>query len=216
LGISLGNSDGDDVILKGATDSTLIGNNSNRLLVDAAFATPPTVEAIEFPTFYLLAPSVAIGNNKSMISLVNLAGSAVKIKIREIYLINEQNAAITGVVASFSLLRMTGHSGGTLLTPSSHDSTDVISGSFSARTGSTVAGEVAAPLRQAKWATDEWGVGTLDQEGFDHGVQQTIPLYECRNKMKPITLNAGEGLTLKQTVNSTAGAFSVAILFTQE
>ncbi len=119
---SIAFSEGDDIQIKGATDGTLIGNLSNRLLVDGSLAPATTVKEIENPTFYLSSQAVAIGNNKSMLSLLNAAGSGVKIKIREIYVVNAQNTAATGIISAFSTLRITGHSVGTSLTPVSYDS----------------------------------------------------------------------------------------------
>ncbi len=79
-----------------------------------------------------------------------------------------------------------------------------------------MAGETAPILRSVSWSSDEWNTGTLDQEGYDHAVQVSRPLYQTWNKTKPITLNAGEGLTIKHITNSTAGTFEITVLFTQE
>jgi len=134
MSIVLSQDDGDDIRIKGATDSTLIGNSGSRLLVDAAFSTPPTVNAVprysggnellgthtqqfsvptvesENPTFIVYAQDVVIGSNKSMVSILNALGSGVNIKLREVYLVNTQNTAAAGVIADFRLLRITGHS----------------------------------------------------------------------------------------------------------
>lgn len=213
---SISFSEGDDIQLKGATDATLIGNVSNRLLVDIGSSLPATFIERENPTFFLISPVTAIGNNKSMLSLLNAGGSTVKIKIREIYIINTRNTPVTGVVAIFNTFRITGHSAGTVLTPTSYDTADALNVNVTARTGATIAGEGTALLKTASWSSDEWNTGALDQEGYDHAIQATLPIYQCKQKMKPITLNAGEGFTIKHVVNSVDGVFDIVVLFTQE
>lgn len=169
-------------------------------------------------TFTVRAPSVAIGLNKSMLSLLNAGGSAVKVRLLEARLINVQTAAVTGVIGEFQLNRITAHSAGTSLTPAPHDTSDSLNGSVTARTGST-ATEAAGPitLRRNYWSTDEWGVGSLDVEGSDHA-HQTLgePFYRSAPESKPIVLNAGEGIHVKQITNSTAGTFDIEFIFTEE
>jgi hypothetical protein len=203
------------VRLRGATDGTAIGNTGDRLKVDANVV--PVEESTAKATFRAVAQDTAIGNNKSMISLVNTTGSIVKLKIRKIYLVNSQTTAITGVISDFSLLRFTSHSGGTLITPQINDTTDTLNASITVRTGATITGEVAGALARTKYSSDEWGVGTLDVESNDHINQVLVPIYEHSNiYTKPITLNANQGIHLKHTVNSTAGTFDIIVEFTQE
>lgn len=190
------------------TDDTTVAT------VHAVLAALKTAEAEE-QTFVAYADNVAIAQNKSMISLVNAGGSTVNLRVKAIYIINSRTTAVTGVVADFQLLRITGHSVGTLLTPSAYDTADVLNSSITVRTGSTVAGENAAILRRWLWSSDEWGTGTLDVEAQEHSVQNLIAAYTPGLKEKPITLRAGEGLTLKQITNSANGTFDVMVIFTQ-
>lgn len=166
-------------------------------------------------TFVLWAKDVAIGNNKSMVSLLNASGSGVVVRVEKLFLVNTQNSSVTGVNGSFSLFRMTGHSVGTTLTPQSHDTSDTLNVSVTARTGGTIAGESASELYRWKWGTDEWSTGPADAENFDHAMQSLIPLYLASPNEKQITIRPGEGLTLKQTVNSTSGTFDIGIVFTE-
>jgi hypothetical protein len=174
-----------------------------------------STNAADKATFVVYAQDIAIGNGKSMVSIVNTTGSTVKIKIRSIKLINSQNTAVTGVNAEFDFRKIVGHSAGISLTPLSFDSTDTLSGSVTARTGATVTSE-GALYKHAVWSSDEWGVGTLDTEASDHGLQELLPVYLTPINCKPITLNDNEGFHIKQTVNSTAGTFDFELIFTQE
>lgn len=169
----------------------------------------------ETATFSAYITDVAIAQNKSMISILNAGGSAVKIKIREIRVINVRTTATTGVVAEFQLLRITAHSSGTTITPISHDSTDTLNGSVTVRSAGTVT-ETAGALRRWLWSSDEWGTGATDVESFDHAFQNSLPQYKTGIKEKPFTLNAGQGLHLKEITNSTNGTFDLLIVFTQE
>src|SRR5574343_541229 len=188
------------VKIRGATDNTLIGNSGDRLKVQMAPYEPAT--------FSVLVPSVAIANNKSMVSLLNASGSTVTIKLREVKIVNSQTSGVTGVVADFNLLKITGHSGGSSVTPYSHDSSDSLNGSVTALTGSTVSGEGAAIIRRWQWSSDEWGPGPADTESSDHAFQNVLPCHMKQDlNSKPLTLKANEGFSLKQVFNSTAGSF---------
>lgn len=204
--------------IEGATDGTEIGNVSDRLKVDANFTTPPSVDQREFQTFVAYAVDVAVNTNKSMFSLLNASGSTVVVKIREIRLINSSGTSLfTGAVGDFRLLKCTGHSAGTLVTPVAHDSTDSLNGSITARTGATIAGEdAAAILSRQEWSTDEWSGGAADVESLDHAFQALIPSWVQQDKCKAITLRANEGVTFKQVATVTTGNFDVMVLFTQE
>lgn len=200
--------------IAGATDGTRIGNVADALKVTAVGTS--TVGETELATFHVLAENTAIGNNKSMLSIVNDGGSSVVVKIREIRIVNNQTTAITGVMSEFQLRRISGHTSGTSITPLTHDTSDSLNASVTAATGSTVSGESSLNLRHWKWSSDEWGVGASDVEAFDHTETALVPLYGQPSKTKPITLRAGEGLTIKHITNSTAGAFDISVLFTQE
>lgn len=201
--------------IRGGTDATVIGNTGDRLKVDASGGTQPTAE-VEYATFVVFGNDIATGNNKSMVSIVNTTGSTVKVKIREIRIINSQNSAVTGLVADFYLYKCVTHSVGTLLTPTAHDSTDILNASVTARTGATIGTEGTGILKHWEWSTDEWAQGTLDSEALDHALQSLLPAFYPVPKTKPVTLNANEGLTLKCTTNTATGLFDIMITFTQE
>jgi hypothetical protein len=203
--------------IEGGTDGTTIGNVSDSLKTNVTnFPTTQQTSDTELATFVAYAQDIAIGNNKSMVSLVNTSGSSVVIKIREIRIMNVQTTAVTGVIADMRLLRITNHSAGTAITPVAHDTGDTLNGSVTARTGATVTSELTPVYRRWKYSTDEWGVGTLDVEALDQAIQKQSPLYEQVAKTKPFTLRANEGFTIKQVTNSTVGTFDLLLVFTQE
>lgn len=200
----------------GGTDQTKIGNTGDRLKVDANFSSPPTITEQTFATFIVTIIDVATANNKSMFSLQNSSDSTVKLKFREMRIVNTQNSAVTGTVVDFRFRRATSHSAGTSVTPQAFDTTDTLNGSITARTGATITGESAADLMRWKWSTDEWAQGAQDVESSDHVMTSLLPVYITQFKTKPITLNANEALTLKCVTNTTTGLFDIQLIFTQE
>lgn len=168
------------------------------------------------PTFNVLAPDVAIGNNKSMLALQNNSGRTLK--LQEVWIRNAQTTAVAGVVAHFKLFRITSVTGGTSLTPTSRGPTSLASG-VSAVTDTTVGGEAATPEDHVEWSSDDWGTGPLDQEGYEHGQQVAAPTFNARaganQRQEPWILQPGQGMHVKHATNSTAGTFDVLFVFTQ-
>jgi len=167
-------------------------------------------------TFSAVIELAAIGNNKSMFSIVNAVGSGVVVKIREIKLINSQTAPISGIVGIFRTLRISNHSAGTNITPVTFDTADSLNVNVTIKTNSTVSGEGSTALSVARFSTDDWGSGASDVESTDHALQTLIPLYSDKPGSKPVTIREGEGLTIKQTFNSSVGTFDIIVIFTEE
>ena len=173
--------------------------------------------AAEFPTFTTAGAGISVANNKSMISVFN-ADATFLAKIHEIYVINVQTSAVTGVTGVFELRRITSHSGGTLLTPTSMDTADTLDSDITVRTGATVGGESASLMWRSLFSTDEWGPGTADTESNDHIFQTMHPVFSRKTHggTKPLVLRQNEGVTVKFATNSSAGTFDILIVFTQE
>lgn len=209
--------DGDSTAIKGATDQTHIGNVGDALKVALAnSSTTQVTSENELATFSICGFSTTTALDKSMLSIMNATGSGVIIKIREIRIINMKNSAVTGVVADFRLLRCTGHSSGSSLTPTSFDTSDSLNANVTVKYGATITGEGTGCLRHWEWSTDEWNPGAPDVESADHALQLLIPGYAPLAKTKPITMRPGEGVTLKQIINTTTGTFDIMFLITQE
>lgn len=169
----------------------------------------------QLPTYYAFAQDVVIGNGKSMISILN-ADTSLIVSIREIYIVNATVSAVTGVIGKFRLIKMTGHSSGTTITPVSMDSNDSLDSDITVKTGATISGEASTDIRRWQFSTDDWGTGTSDVESSDHVQQELIPVYKASGEMKPIILRQNEGVHIKQATNSTAGTFDLVIVFTVE
>jgi len=171
----------------------------------------------DHPSFTLSAPAVVIGNNKSLVALMNGASSTKVVRVREIYLVNSQTVAVTGVVATVSLRRITGFTAGTALTPVANDTNDTLNVNVTAAHGATVSGEFTAFLQRWYLSTDEWGVGAADAESAAATMQAHFPVFRRSDaEMRPLTMRPGQGLTIKCETNSTAGSFDIIVAFTQE
>lgn len=168
---------------------------------------------IEYPTFSVASFDVAIANNKSMIALQNTGTSVVR--VREIWIINDRTTTTTGVVGEFQVNRIASFTGGTAITAASYDTTDSLPSGITAATGATVSGE-SDTLRQGRWSTDEWGVGTSDVESFDHALQQVTPFWSQTQNGKALTVRQNQGIHVKFATNSTSGSFTLRMIFTTE
>lgn len=170
----------------------------------------------EEASFLISIQNIAIGNSKSMVSVLNGGSSTKRLRVHSIWLTNVQNSNVTGIAAQFTISRITGHSAGTLVTANviPLDTADVLNANVSIRTGGTISGR-GTSFWKSTWSSDEWAPGSLDQEGFDHGLQAMFPILRFPNKIKPLTLRPGEGFDILQNVNSTVGTFDITILFSE-
>lgn len=167
----------------------------------------------ELPTFSVVAENITVGNNKSMIALQNTGTSVVV--LREVWIINDQTTAVTGVAGEFRVHRIASFTGGTALTPSSFDTNDSLPTGITTATGATVATETTL-LRTGKWSTDEWGPGTLDVEANDHAAQNNGPFWKQTPSGKGLVIRQNQGVHVRFATNSTAGAFNLRFIFTTE
>jgi hypothetical protein len=178
--------------------------------------------ATEEQTFTVVALNATIGSNKSMLSIYNPTGSSKVLKLREYYVRNSQTSAVTGVIGEFRLLRVTGVTGvtgGTALTPERHDTTNTLGAGILCHTGATAftgGTESTNPLDIMRISTDEWGTGTLDQEGAQQTIANYLPARVKRDaQQQPFVLRGNEAIHLKFATASTAGAFDIIFIFTQ-
>jgi hypothetical protein len=172
-----------------------------------------TIDEREPATFAASSIGTLIAFNKSMLAIQN--ASSVKVKIHKIQIVNVQTAAVTGAVGIFELKKFSSPTGGTAIPCIPFDTNKPIPAGVSASTGATIVTE-GPTIKRWLWSTDEWGVGTLDQEGLDHAFQTNSYVYSSDGKTAPIVLNASEGIHIKQTGNIAAGSFDIYIEFTAE
>ena len=166
-------------------------------------------------TFVVSAQGIAPGNGKSMISLANGSGSGKTIRIQAISFYPVTDSAVAGVNVQFDGFKFTTHASGTSLTPIALDSSNSLSGSVTAQTNATITGSGTIALDSWFQNSDE-----ITSAGLTPSAQASIDGQRRRVyggcEMQPIVVRAGEGFHIKCQTNTTVGAFSVFIWFTQE
>jgi hypothetical protein len=206
-------------------NNVLVGQNlaENSLPVVLASdqtAVPVTQAATEEATFTVIAANVALGNLKSLLSIYNPPTSALRIKLREFYIRNPVTVAVTGVAANFELKRWVNASaptGGTAIVARAHDTDDILGAGIVCGTGVTIGGtEEAQSLDIMRMSTDEWGPGTLDQEGAQQTIANYLPARAKRDAaMRAFTARPGQGLHMKMTTNTAVSAVDIIFVFSQ-
>lgn len=206
------------------------GTNIQRLIAKSSQPNTDDIGLIIRPlpywpqTFSIHAKSVAIGNAKSMLSVLNASGSAVIMRLLALKIFSIQTSAVTGVMAEFGLRKITAHSGGTVLNTTGsasgliypYDSNNALNGSITARTGATAVTESPAfDILRWLWSSDEFGPGTADAETQEHTDAQLVYAWEQKTEAQPMVFRAQQGFHIRQNTNSTAGTFDIWALITQ-
>lgn len=166
-------------------------------------------------TFVISAQGIAPGNGKSMISLANGSGSGKTIRIQAISFYPVTDSAVAGVNVQFDGFKFTTHASGTSLTPIALDSSNLLSGSVTAQTNATITGSGTIALDSWFQNSDEITSASLTPSAQASIDGQRRRVYGG-SEMQPIVVRAGEGFYIKCQTNTTVGAFSVFMWFTQE
>lgn len=201
--------------LTGSGSTKLVGSDAAGIegafigQTDQQLWTRPVPDA----TFSVRIDAQTLALNKSLLSLWNGSVSSV-VRLQAVYVVNNQTSAVTGTALNFRLHRFTSApNGGTALTPFLFDTQDTVPSGITAQAGATISGENANYFRRWLMSTDEWGPGTLDVEGSDHPIHQTLPLYQHLNGEKQLTLRPNQGFHIKQITNTTAGSLDLMFIF---
>jgi hypothetical protein len=168
-------------------------------------------------TYTLAVQGTAFALNKSLASIFNGAGSGVVLKIKRVWPLNNQTAAVTGVLALLELRRTSADSGGVTVAPTKHDTASAnLPAAVRAGTGATVTNTADIPFRRVTWSNDEPAVSSLTNDEIE-----CLPALTCifdaatgDPDVEPIVLREGQGLTLTNTTNTSVGVIDVIIEFT--
>jgi hypothetical protein len=165
-----------------------------------------------YPTYTVGATGITFAAGKSMLAVFNGVGSERIVRVYRIFILNNQTAAVTGVLTTFEIRRISSLSGGTSLTFVKHDSINETPPSqIVAATGGTTVPVSGAVFRRLVWSNDEPAVGTGSWDELE-----TIPVLSCvwdagygEDDVQPITLREGEGLEVAHTGTTTVGYVDV-------
>ena len=159
-------------------------------------------------TYCVFADAVALAANKHHISILNPVGSNYVVRLRKLFLTNQQLSAVTGVACRFDLRGISALASGTDLSVKAHDSIDALPAGLVAQSGGTVT-DVFLNC-SLSFNNDEVGATA---NAYDYQHQNWLPEGEA---LQAPTLRAGEGFTVKQITNSTVGSFGWLLVFTVE
>lgn len=167
-------------------------------------------------TYTASALSIAFASNKSLLGIFN-AHATRKVKIYRVWVLNNQTSAVTGVLTSMLLRKISALSGGTAVTPLAHDSANVSVDltSVTCVTGGTFTNTGDNAIRQVMWSGDEPSVSAATSDEL----QCIVPLmciFDATgdSNIEPFTLNTNEGLHLIQPGANAIGVLDVLIEFT--
>jgi hypothetical protein len=170
--------------------------------------------AATFTAAYL---GVTFGNNKSMAGLFNGSGSGRVLRVKRVWILNNQTTAVTGVLTTFSMRRSTAQSAGTTVTPVKHDTTSAsLPSQVLCAHGATVTSATTDALRNWVWSNDEPSASSGTSDEF----QCLVPLncvWDAATgdaDLEPLVLREGQGLDIRHSGSSTVGVADVFVEFT--
>jgi hypothetical protein len=163
------------------------------------------------PTYYALVDAAAFAANKHHLSILNASGGTKIIAIKKISMINVQLSSVTGVAARFDVKRITAHSGGTIITPSSCDSLNPsLPAEITVRTGATSVTESTLLFPLVTTTDEVTAANTAVANFLSAGLNWALEGPETQETR----LRPGEGLTIKQITSTTVGSYSWLMAFT--
>lgn len=167
-------------------------------------------------TYTAAALGVAFASNKSLLGLFN-AHATRKVRIYRVWVLNNQTAAVTGVMTSMLLRKISALSAGTAVAPTAHDSANATADltSVTCVTGGTFTNTSDVALRQVMWSGDEPSVSSATSDEL----QCIVPLmciFDATGdtNIEPFTLNTSEGIHLIQPGANAVGILDVLFEFT--
>lgn len=168
-------------------------------------------------TFTAAFLGVTFGNNKSMAGLFNGSGSGVVLRVKRIWILNNQTSGVTGVITTFSLRRSSAQSAGTSVTPVKHDT---ISSNIPAQVlcahGGTVTSATADTFRNWMWSNDEPAASSGTSDEFECLVPLNCIWDSATGDadLEPIVLREGQGIDIRHSGSSAVGVVDIFVEFT--
>lgn len=167
-------------------------------------------------TYTAYATGIAFASNKSLLGIFN-AHATRKVKLYRAWVLNNQTSAVTGVLTSMLLRKISALSAGTAVTPVAHDTGNatVDLTSVTCVTGGTFTNTADNAFRQIMWSGDEPAVSSATSDEL----QCIVPLM-CiwdstgDSNIEPFVCNTNEGIHILQPGANAVGILDVAFEFT--
>jgi hypothetical protein len=167
-------------------------------------------------TYTAAAIGVAFASNKSLLGIFN-AHATRKVKIYRVWVLNNQTSAVTGVLTSMSLRKLSNLTSGSAVTPVQHDTANatVDLTSITCVTGGTATQTADNPMRVFVWSGDEPAVSSATSDEFEC-IVPLMCVWDSTgdSNIEPIVLNTNEGVHVVQPGANAVGLLDVFIEFT--
>ena len=168
-------------------------------------------------TYRAVVVGATFASNKSMLTVFNGSGSGRIIRVKRVWLLNNQTSGVTGVLTTFELRRISASSGGTAVTPVKHDSnSENMPAQVACATGPTDTLTGDAAYTRWMWSNDEPAVSAMTNDETE-----CVPVLACvfdaatgDADIEPIVLREGQGLCVRHTGSSAVGVADAIIEFT--
>ena len=159
--------------------------------------------------------AIAYASSKDMLNVFNGTGSTRIIRVYRCYWFNNGTAAVTGVLTTAQVRRITAASGGTAVTPVKHDTdSSALNANTTCGTNQTTTGSDI--FRRFLFVNEEPIVGGTTQANW----LTLVPFAEIWNagygdtNVEPVTCRATQGLQLFHSGSSAVGTADLEIEFT--
>lgn len=166
-------------------------------------------------TYTVAGLAVTFGNNKSMLGVFNGSGSGRIIRIKRIWVLNNQTTGVTGVLTTWAVRRTTAQSGGTTVTPVKHDtSSETAPAQCLFATGATVT--LSDTFRQFMWSNDEPAASTGTSDEFECLVPLNCVWDSATGDtdIEPIVCREGQGISVQHSGSTTVGVADIFVEYT--
>lgn len=168
-------------------------------------------------TYRAVVTGATFASSKSMLTIFNGSGSGRIVRVKRIWFLNNQTSAVTGVLTTMEIRRISASTGGTTATVVKHDTTsENIPAQITVTTGPTDTLTSDIALMRFLWSNDEPAVSSLVNDETE-----IIPLLACvfdaatgDTDLEPLVLRTGEGVSVRHTGSSAVGVADVIIEFT--
>lgn len=168
-------------------------------------------------TWRATAGGVTFAATKDMLNIFNGGAATRVIRARRAYQFNNGTVAVTGVLTTMQIRRLTAASAGTAVTPVAHDTNNsALEAALTAGTGQTVTGSDI--FRRYLWSNDEPTVSLATQDEWE----LLVPNAEVWNAgygdsaVQPIVCRFNQGFEIFHSGSTIVGANDFEIEFTDE
>lgn len=166
-------------------------------------------------TWRATGAAIAYANAKDMLNVFNATGSSRIIRAYRAYHFNNGTGAVTGVLTTMQIRRITAASSGTTVTPVKHDTnSSALAAQTTCGTNQTVTGSDI--FRRYLWSNDEPTVSGATQDEWE----LLVPNCEVWNagygdsNIEPIVCRQTQGFEIYHSGSSAVGTADLEIEFT--